>query len=537
MSDENCTATSAAARELVGIARLLAWARTAMPRLAGWRRALVAGLCGVVAVAALPPLYIWPALVPAFTILFWLVESSPHRRGAFLAGWWFGFAYFTAGLYWIANAFLVRGEQFAWLAPFAVLALAAFLAVYIGLVGLFTRMSGIRGIGGVLVFAALWTAFEWIRGWALTGFPWNLVGTAWAFSEAMIQVTALTGTYGLGLLTVVAAAMPAALADPTVRRRSAMLAVGASFAVILAVWAGGIVRLALAGELRTVPDVRLRLVQPNIPQRLKWVRGLLDQHLLTQLRLGAAPGRPPPTHIIWAETAAPLFLGSDAGRLAMIGQFTPPGGLTIVGTLRRTPAGQPFQVWNSMQAVDDGGRVVGTYDKAHLVPFGEYVPFRSILGISKITAGMTDFSRGPGPKTLALPGLPPVSPLICYEVIFPGRVTDHEHRPGWLLNLTNDGWYGLSSGPYQHFAAARMRTVEEGLPLVRVANTGISAIVDPYGRTVASLGLGEKGIVDGPLPAALKEPPPYARYREWIVFAMVAITAGSALCFGAGERV
>ena len=207
--------------------------------------------------------------------------------------------------------------------------------------------------------------------------------------------------------------------------------------------------------------------------------------------MGAAPGGPAPTHVIWPEASAPLFLAHDLERLRLVGEFTPPGGLTLLGTLRTSPPGvDPFQVWNSMLAVDPSGAVVGSYDKSHLVPFGEFMPLRSVLGLGSVAGGSTDFSTGPGVQTLRLPGLPPVGPLVCYEVIFPGAVTDRSDRPEWLLNLTNDGWYGISAGPYQHLVAARLRAVEEGLPVVRVANTGISAVIDPVGRVLVRAGLG-----------------------------------------------
>lgn len=496
--------------------------------LVGWRRRVLAVLLGVLAVAALPPAHVWPLFVPTFVGLFWLVDSEKSRRGAFTSGWLFGFGFFAVGLYWIANAFAVRGGVLLWLGPFAVSGLAALLACFPALATLATRLLNWRGIGGVLVFGAAWTGTEWLRGWVLTGFPWNLVGTAWTYSDAMIQMTSITGTYGLSLLTFVAATMPATLADTSVPSRKAMAATLLTSVIMVACWLGGIARLQAVGEVKTVPDVRLRLVQPNIPQDQKWQREALDAHLLTQLRLGAqiAPGATPdttPTHIVWSETAAPLFLAENGQLLDAIGRFTPRDGLTIIGTLRRSQHEQSTKVWNSLHAVDDGGEIVGTYDKFHLVPFGEYVPFRSIIPFAKFTAGNTDFSRGAGRTTLHLPGLPPVSPLICYEVIFPGRVTEPGQRPDWLLNLTNDAWYGLSAGPYQHFASARLRAVEEGLPLVRVANTGISAIVDPIGRVVARLGLGEVGVVDGPLPRSLASPTIYARFGDWSLFILSAV--------------
>jgi len=521
---DNTSAVAAAGRGVatpVGIIDRLYAATVAS---SGWRRIVLALLLGALAVGALPPLYFWPALIPAFAGLLWMIEGRKGWRSAFVTGWLFGLGYFTAGLYWIANALLTKPEQFGWLAPFAVLGLAASQALFPGLAAALTRISGARGTGRVLVFAGLWTGCEWMRSWAFSGFPWNLIGSVWTASDGMIQVTAVVGTYGLGLVTVAAAAMPAALAGDGARRRRSWAAVACGFAALLAIWVGGLVRLQAAGEAEAVAGVRLRLVQPAIPQNLKWKPELLDRNLALQMRMGIGPADEAPTHIIWGETAAPLFLEEDAERRAVIGEFTPPGGLTITGTLRRTPPGVPFRVWNSLQAVDGKGDIVATYDKSHLVPFGEYVPFRSVLNFAKVTSGTTDFSSGSGTTTLRLPGLPPVSPLICYEIIFPGHVVDRQDRPQWLLNLTNDAWYGRSSGPYQHFAASRLRAVEEGLPLVRAANNGISAIVDPYGRVVAQLGLDEQGVVDGPLPRPLVKPTVYARTGNWLVL-MVAVAA------------
>ncbi len=496
----------------------------------GWRRlALAAGL-GVLAAGALPPLHLLVLLVPAFTGLVWLIGSGRSRRSAFAAGWWFGFGHFAAGIYWIAFALLTFPEKFGWMVPFAVLGLSALLALFPAGAALIARPAWGRGAGGILVFAAAWTAFEWIRGWAFTGFPWNLIGTSWTISDSMIQLAALAGVYGLSLLGVTAAAMPAVLGErggDGKSRPAALLPVLAAFAVLAVVWGGGWLRLAGAGDA-VVADVRLRLVQPNIDQRLKWVPDLRLRHVADQLAMSTRPAEAAPTHVIWAETAVPYYLANKPKLLDIIAKSVPPGGLTIVGAPRTTPRPEePRRVWNSLHAVDSKARVVGTYDKFHLVPFGEYVPFRKILKFSKITAGGTGFSPGPGPRTLRLPGLPPVSPLICYEVIFPGQVADRRDRPGWLLNITNDGWYGQTSGPYQHFAAARLRAVEEGLPLVRVANTGISAVVDAYGRTRAYLGLGRAGILDSPLPVRLEEATPYARLGDWIVLALLAATAGA----------
>ena len=488
--------------------------------LSGWRRPAAAAGLGVLAAAALPPLHLVVLLVPAFVGLLWLMDGARRWRAAFAVGWWFGFGHFVAGLHWIAFALLVDAEKFAWMIPFAVFGLAAVVAVFPGLAVLATQASRTRNVGRVLIVGVAWTAFEWLRGWAFTGFPWNLIGTVWAFSDAMLQVAAVTGVYGLGMLTVIVAAMPAVLTDEASRGWRPIAAVGLAGVALAAVWGGGAARLATAGD-DVVAGVRLRLVQANIDQRLKWRPELRRRHLEQQLTMSVAapaPGRAPPTHVIWGETMVPFPLANDAEALGLIGRATPPGGVTIAGAPRITARGEkPHRVWNSFHAIDPGGQIVATYDKAHLVPFGEYVPLRRFLAFAKVTQGRTDFSAGAGPTTLNLPGLPPVSPLICYEIIFPGRVTGPGERPGWLLNLTNDSWFGRSSGPYQHLAAARLRAVEEGVALVRVANSGISAIVDPYGRIVASLGLGRQGIIDGDLPAALVEPTPFARLGNAIV--------------------
>ncbi|MBF0394337.1 MAG: apolipoprotein N-acyltransferase, partial [Alphaproteobacteria bacterium] len=206
----------------------------------------------------------------------------------------------------------------------------------------------------------------------------------------------------------------------------------------------------------------------------------------------------------------------------------PPGGLLLTGAPRATPPGEPFRVWNSLVVIDERAGVAGIYDKVHLVPFGEYVPLRGVLPIAKLTHGSTDFSSGGALATLDLPGLPPVGPLICYEAIFPGRVTAADRRPAWLLNVTNDGWFGISAGPHQHLASARLRAIEEGLPMVRAANTGISAVADGHGRVVATLGLGERGVLDAPLPNDLS-PTPYARLGDTVPLSVAALLAALSL--------
>lgn len=499
--------------------------RARIAALTGWRRHAAAIALGAVAALAMPPFCAAPLLLVAFPGLLFLLDGAERGRAAFAIGWSFGFGFFVAGLYWIAWALTVDLARFFWLIPFAVAGLPALLGVFTGLALWLLHGLRLQGISRVLAFAVLWTLAEYLRGHILTGFPWNLVGYSWVGWAPVLQSVAWIGIYGLSALTVAATAMPAAIG-----RRGG----GVATALGLLLFAG----LSVAGWLRlqdatteTVEGVRLRLVQPATSQADKWNPDLWPQIFQQHLALSARPATQPVTHIIWPETSVPYFLSRDAHAREAIARVVPDDGLVIAGAPRMVESGGPVQYFNSLAAIDQAGAVVGTYDKFHLVPFGEYVPFRSILPIEKITSGTTDFSAGPGPRTLELPGLPPVSPLICYEVIFPGEVTvegEDAIRPAWLLNLTNDAWYGQTAGPHQHFAIARTRAVEEGLPLVRAATTGISGVVDAYGRVTARLGLGEQGVLDADLPVALAEPTLYARFGDrglWLLLALFSVAA------------
>lgn len=505
-------------------------------RLTGWRRAALAFALGLCGTAALPPVYALPLVFVAFTGLVWLLEAVPRggwhaTRTAFLVGWWFGFGHFFAGFYWLANALLIDAAQFGWMVPFALFGLAGGLALFPAAAAAVHHKSGRRGLAGILVLAVAWTAVEWLRGHVLTGFPWNLIGTVWAGGPTMMQPAALVGLYGLSTLTVLAAALPATLAAPPGAALGRWAGPLAAAALVLAGWAYGEARLAGA-DSAMVPDVQLRLVQPNVPQSLKWDPNARLANFRKSLELTRGPGFESRTDIIWAETAVPFVLtdfSQDGAALrAALAQVIPPHGLMITGALRaeRSPQGA-FAIWNSLFALDSEGHILDSYDKHHLVPFGEYVPFPGIFGFTKVAAGAVDFSSGPGPRTLDVSGLPPFSPLICYEAIFPEQVVDPAHRPAWLLNISNDAWFGLSAGPHQHFASARFRTVEQGLPLVRATNDGISAVIDGYGRIVAELGLGETGVLDAPLPHALP-PTAYARWGDWTVLGLALVLLAAA---------
>jgi apolipoprotein N-acyltransferase len=495
----------------------------------GWRRLLSAFLFGVVAVAAQPPVHFLPALLIAFPGLVWLLDGAPNSRSAFGVGWMFGAGYFAAGLYWVANALLVDAARFAWMIPFAVLGLSFGLGLFIGAMAVLARKVWSPGIGRILALAAAWTFFEWVRGTILTGFPWNPVGNVWVAAPPVLQSAAWVGVYGLSAVTVFAAAGLAMFGSPAGRQRRWGVP---GIALIFLIAIAGVLRLADAPR-DDVPGVTLRIVQPNIAQRDKWLPENRARNYARHLVLSGDRGDGRATHVIWPETAAPFSVSTDAARRAVMRRAVPPQGLLLTGAVRlERQDGRVIRVWNSLVAVDDAAEVAAVYDKHHLVPFGEYMPLREYLPLEKITAGALDFSAGPGPRTLRLPGLPAVSPLICYEVIFPGRVLDRADRPSWLLNITNDGWFGISAGPHQHFASARLRAVEEGLPVVRAANTGISGVIDSYGRVVARLGLDRAGALDSGLPLASASRTLFSRYGNGIPGTMVLLMFLAAVVLG-----
>jgi apolipoprotein N-acyltransferase len=480
--------------------------------LAGWRRHGFVIVLGLLSAAAFAPTFVLPALL-AFVPLFWLLRAATSWWGAFALAWCFAFGQFVAGLYWTGIAFLVDVEKFAILLPFPILGLPAalaFIPAFCAAVGWRLRHDGAIG---AFVFALAWTMAEYARGHLLTGFPWNLTGHAWALSAATMQPAAWIGVYGLSLLTLFAVALVAAR----------HLAAGVVLLALVPL--AGVARLSTASDA-VVPGVQLRLVQAAISQHDKWDGDQRLPHVIRHINLSLGPAAVPPTHIVWPESAIPFFVEGDGRALAMLAGALPPGGLLLAGAPRRTPESEPLRLWNSLLAIDDRGTVLDAYDKRHLVPFGEYLPFRNVLsriGIDKLVPGSIDYSPGDGLHELTLPGLPPMRALVCYEAIFADQIAvPGEGRPGLLLNVTNDGWFGRSSGPHQHLAMARFRTVEQGVPLVRAANTGISAIVDAHGRVTASLGLGQTGVVDGPLPAAAAAPV-YARWGDWLLLGLAGL--------------
>jgi apolipoprotein N-acyltransferase len=498
----------------------------------GFRRTGMAAAVGALSALSFAPYGLFPLLLLSFAVLALLLDGAHADRRPILQstmiGWAYGFGQFAVGLYWVAYAFLVDPLQHAWQIPFVAIffpgGLALFTAFACALAALFWRDGWAR----VFTLTAGYMLAEWLRGHILTGFPWNLPGYGWDASLAMLQSVAVFGVYGLSLLTVLFGASLALLCRPS-RAPAIPMALATAFA---ALWIGGTIRL-VSSPMQFVPGIRLRIVQPDVAQADKYRPELRGRHWQELLDLSRVKRGAPPTHIIWPEAAPPFLLARAPHALADIETLTAGRTVLMTGAVRAEikPNLRPV-LYNSFYVFGRDGRPLATYDKFHLVPFGEYVPFPHALhslGVDKLVNQPGSFASGAATRTYAVPDAPSVGPLICYEVLFPAEVAG-EPRPGWLVNVTDDSWFGpaTSTGPYQHFLIAKVRAIEEGLPIVRAANTGISAVIDSLGRVVTALGVNKAGVVDSPLPTGLA-PTVFARIDHAIFWLMLLLCAALGL--------
>ncbi|MES2710152.1 MAG: apolipoprotein N-acyltransferase [Pseudomonadota bacterium] len=480
---------------------------------------------GLLAALALPPVHAVPVLLVSIPGLLILIGRSASWRGAALIGLFWGWGQGIGGLYWITYAILTEVERYWWLVPIAVPALALPFGAFIAIPAAAARLAP-QGAPRLFVLAGGWVLAELLRGVIpFGGFPWNLMGSVWAFAALPVQCAAFVGVHGLSLATVLLAGLP-------LLGRRWVAGGGAALAGIAAL---GALRLAPAEQ--PPQDLQLLLVQGNVAQEVKWredqrvpiFRRYLELTVAGLQTLEAsAPGAR--VAVIWPEAASPFRLAEDEQARAVAAQALHARAVLLAGavTVEWNADDTPRHLYNSLVAVTADGAVAGRFDKVHLVPFGEYMPMRGLIPV-RLVQGAVDFSRGPGLVAMAPAGLPPFSALICYEVIYPGAVLGPE-RPAWILNVTNDAWFGYSAGPYQHLAAARLRAVEEGLPVARAAQTGVSAVYDARGREVVKLGLGAMGSVSTSLPAA-GAPTLFARLGVAIpgALAFLAMMAGSFL--------
>lgn len=500
--------------------------------LRGWRRAGLAVLMGIALTLAQPPVSAWPMLAVGWSVLLWLLDGTESARAAARLGWFAGSGFFLSGVSWVGEAFLVEAGRVWWylpLMPLAVAALGCGLALFWALGFWVARRLPGGGWRRAVALGLAMLTVETLRGTILTGFPWALQSYGWVETPVM-QLAAVMGAPALGGLTIAVAALLG-----TGARAAAIAAL-----LILAAWGFGTARLATPAEGDPGPTVRL--VQPNIDQFDRWAPEnlvpIFDTLVALTAEPSAAPAADPPRIVIWPEVAVTFLLDRSPEAIDIATGALPEGAVLAAGSVRAEPATPRARYFNSLLFFDSDGTPLETYDKRVLTPFGEYVPYAWILerlGIGTLGEGLSGFTPGTVPGPFSLPGLPPVAVLICYEIIFPGLTRRTAAGADWIIQSTNDAWFGESFGPHQHLAKARVRAIETGLPVARAANTGISAMIDPRGRMPDSLGLLQRGVIDAPLPARLPRPP-YARIGDAPPMIALALIACIILLMGEHTR-
>jgi apolipoprotein N-acyltransferase len=458
--------------------------------------------CGLIASRAFPPFYDLWCLILGLCGVWFLADNAQTKHKIAAIGYWFGFGFFSAGFYWVGNALLIEADTFGWLYPLTFLASGAFFGLFM-ILPFSLRALYRTPWRQVSAFAAVWVLMEWLRSFVLTGFPWNLLGTVLAFRLELIQTASVWGTYGLSFVVLFWTGSFYLLLCRSERRISAALVL-----LILPVLLFGYGWLRCSSDRAIRGDLTVRLVQPAIEQAMKWQGNALEENLGQYVTLSQQKGLDEVDFVVWGETAVPFDPQDSDLYRSWIASAAPKNGYLMTGVLRR----EADQVYNSLYILDPSGEIVDFYDKSHLVPFGEYIPLRAFLPdlIRPVAGRVSDLSVGTPYKALHVNNYPRLGALICYEIIFPDAVVNRSQKPEWLVVVSNDGWYGLSAGPYQHLVAAQMRALEEGITVVRSANTGISAVIDPYGKILDSVGLAKRGFVDVKLPKKLSIDTVYA---------------------------
>lgn len=475
----------------------------------GWRACLVAFASGALATLTQAPFDFFAAGFVAFPILVWLLDglaASPRARllgrlrPAFALGWWFGFGYFLAGLWWIGNAVMVEGDQYAWALPFAVVGIPILMSFFYGFATALARLFWSDGLGRIASLAIAFGLAEWLRAFLFTGFPWNPIGFAAVPIPLLMQSVTIVGVLGMNALAVFVFAMPGLFAAKRHRGIGFALAL-----MLVAAHAGfGFFALRSDGQGET-KALDIRIVQPNVDLSEKWddaVRDRLFDDLVSLSTQPPAVGKSRPQMILWPETAIPYPLTERPQALAAIGDMLEPGQVLVTGTVRSEPPTspeRPARYYNSVVLIDDRGEIAEAVDKVHLVPFGEYLPFADAFerfGVTQLVAGPMNFAAGSQRRPLSLPGGVAAMPFICYEIIFPALVAVDAASTGLIVNVTNDAWFGDTPGPYQHFRQAQIRAVENRVPVLRAANTGISGVIDSKGRVLEGLAMNVRGAID-----------------------------------------
>jgi apolipoprotein N-acyltransferase len=518
----------------------------------GWQRALLLLVAGAVAGLSVPPFFVLPALVVAMPVWIWSLDGAEPGKGipgrlfgpAFRIGFLFGWGYFLVSFHWLGAAFFIDGGAMLVLMPFAIAALAALIALFWGIASAVSHWFWSHGAGRILVFVACLTTAEWLRGHVLSGFPFDLLGYSLTGTSELMQGAALIGVYGL---TFVAALLGSLLAlvwpadDRPLARRLFPLFLG--LGIVAAQLGYGLNRL---GEPVPPPlETTIRLVQPMVMEHADW--GTVDpQAIISRLialseaaSANGTAGLADIDLVVWPESALPFFIETYPEALARIARMLPDSATLLAGAPRRPfgddPTAPPF---NSILAIDTEGEIVASYDKSHLVPFGEFLPFSEVwsrFGIRQFVPGADGWQHGDVRRRLLdLPTLPNLLALVCYEILFSGDLGDTASA-AVLLNVTNDGWFDASVGPAQHAHHARLRAVEEGIGLVRVANTGLTFVTDAFGRITGSIEPRQAATLDATVPRRLQTTP-FAHWRHWPVLILVLASFGIGLVARIRER-
>lgn len=523
----------------------------------GLRRILISFLSGALLALGHPPFGFWPIIFISFPLFLWCLfgcltqnkKGRPALLGAsFWTGWWFGFGFFLTSLYWIGDALLVQGAGTVWVWPFAVIGLPAILALFWGLAARLAKIFFPYAHLSIFSFAVWFSIAEWMRGHLFTGFPWNVMGSIFSQDLQLIQSSSLIGLYGLTFFAFLIGATPARIwpSQKLGERWGKRLVPFVLGLVMLGgTWGWGAWRVQTT-SLEVFDDVKLRLYQPNFTQEQRLDPEMVDT--IFNQYLNVSDGVLPPqdtleqgtleqgtleqagvTHLIWPESSFSFFVTESPNALAQIAQLLPEGTQLITGAARRdsqviaqNPDADPF---NALLVIDDLGGIVDFYNKMHLVPFGEYIPFAHWFGFlndRNIAGAHGTFLRGDSRRLIALDGAPHFLPLICYEVIFSSQLFHQGQEPEWIINISDDSWYGHEVGPAQHFFQARMRAVEHGISLVRVSYGGISGVIDPLGQISARLGFDQAGIVDAHIQKPLKSTM-FTQFGNWPFWVLVLI--------------
>lgn len=472
---------------------------------------------GALASLGFPPVYALPLFALCLIFALHICNEAKTYLAAAKIGYWFGFGFFCAGFYWIANALLVDIAAFGWLYPIALLACGTFFGLFLippFLAWYYFKNANIWS--QILGFAGVFVLSEYVRSFLLTGFSWNMLGTMLAFSDVLLQTAALIGTYGLSFLVIVFV-----LSFDAMLKKHIKSGIFVALMIAVLTTSFGLYRIKSYDPASSV--ITARLVQPSIPQSMKWDESTLEDNLMDYINLSRQDGLDDVNFVLWGETATAFNPVQSLYYQMLIQKAVPQNGYLLTGLLRYNEADDTL--FNSLSVIDDKGDTVAFYDKHHLVPFGEYIPFRKYLPkwVQPLAAGLEDLSAGEQYKTISVKGLPPFAALICYEVIFPDHVINRLHKPKLLIVVSNDGWYGKSFGPYQHLVSAKMRALEEGITVLRAANNGISALINPIGQTTARLGLNKRGILDVKLPKNLTVDTLYGRIGGRMIQAFMLI--------------